>query len=224
MVVTKDWERVRYVSSSTHRTEVMYHLFETGPAQPSEIAEAIGRPLPHVSRSLAELRDEELVDLLVPEETQKGRIYGLTPDGRDIIWEVYRRDQDISYRFVEREEFPYDALLTYLIEHADDALRGVVSYTRDDIVGYVHQKEVLKEYTEEQINQAMTDMANEIFSEDFDKLADTVGRLKYSVQGFDRITVLRLNLKDQQQVLVSLYATYPLNLPTFAEACLDRLP
>jgi len=41
----------------------------------------------HVSRALRALRKRSLVDLLVPEERRKGRIYGITSEGRE-VWDL----------------------------------------------------------------------------------------------------------------------------------------
>lgn len=79
-----DWEEIGFVISSGYRIAVMRRLSE-GPATPSQIAEDSDRSISHISRALHSLRDRELVDLLVPEERKKGRIYDLTDRGR-AVW------------------------------------------------------------------------------------------------------------------------------------------
>jgi len=84
--MTDEWDVVGYVISSTHRTRVLGRLAD-GPATPTQIAENVDLSVTHVSRALRSLRDRELVELLVPEERQKGRVYGITTAGRE-IWSV----------------------------------------------------------------------------------------------------------------------------------------
>lgn len=84
--MTSDWEAIGYVVSSTYRVEVLDRLADS-PAPPSTIAEETDCAISHVSRALQDLRDRGLVDLLVPESRKKGRIYGITDEGRE-IWET----------------------------------------------------------------------------------------------------------------------------------------
>lgn len=81
--MSADWEVIGYVISSRYRVEVLQRLSDS-PAPPSTIAEDTGCAISHVSRALQDLRDQGLVDLLVPESRKKGRIYGITDAGRDI--------------------------------------------------------------------------------------------------------------------------------------------
>jgi DNA-binding transcriptional ArsR family regulator len=82
--MTEEWEEIGFVISSQYRVAVLRRLSE-GPATPSKIAEDIDRSDSHTSRALHDLRDHGLVELLVPEERRKGRIYGITDDGQ-VIW------------------------------------------------------------------------------------------------------------------------------------------
>ncbi|WP_276274850.1 hypothetical protein [Haladaptatus sp. QDMS2] len=203
---------------------MLYHLFEKGPALPSEISDSTDRPLPHISRSIAELRENNLVTLLVPEETQKGRLYGLTGDGKEIIWEVYRKNQDISFEFVDAAGFPYHDLLEYLLTNVDDELRGVVAYTQDGVSVYSHTPAVLEEYTNGQPTETITEVANEVLTDEREPATETVGDLNYTVQGYDELTLLRLPVADKQQVLVTFADSYQLRLPEVATQCRSYLP
>jgi len=84
--MSPDWDVVGYVISSEHRTVVLRRL-ATGPATPTQIASDVDLSVTHVSRALRSLRDRGLVELLVPEERRKGRVYGITGDGEE-IWSV----------------------------------------------------------------------------------------------------------------------------------------
>ncbi len=84
--MTPDWDVVGYVISSDHRTLVLGRLAE-GPATPTQIATDVDLAATHVSRALNSLRERDLVELLVPEERRKGRVYGITEKGSE-AWNV----------------------------------------------------------------------------------------------------------------------------------------
>jgi DNA-binding transcriptional ArsR family regulator len=84
--VTEDWDVVGYVISSDHRTVVLGRLAD-GPATPTQIASDVDLAATHVSRALNSLRDRDLVELLVPEERRKGRVYGITSKGAE-TWDL----------------------------------------------------------------------------------------------------------------------------------------
>lgn len=79
-----DWDEISYVISSQYRVEVLEQLAD-GPSTPSQIATTTDNSIAHVSRALGDLRDRELVDLLVSEERTKGRVYGTTEKG-ETVW------------------------------------------------------------------------------------------------------------------------------------------
>lgn len=81
--MTEVWEEIGFVISSQYRVAVLRRLSE-GPATPSQIAETADLSISHISRALHGLRERDLVELLVPEERKKGRIYGVTDHGRKI--------------------------------------------------------------------------------------------------------------------------------------------
>lgn len=78
-----DFDGAMFVDSSKYRTKTLIDLKER-PATPSEIAESSGQSQAHVSRALQELREEDMVELLVSEDRKKGRLYGITNDGEAI--------------------------------------------------------------------------------------------------------------------------------------------
>jgi len=75
------WEIVGLLTGSRQREVVVESLSDEGPATPSTLAERTGLAITHVSRVLSDLREVDAVELLVPEDTHKGRIYGLTDAG-----------------------------------------------------------------------------------------------------------------------------------------------
>jgi DNA-binding MarR family transcriptional regulator len=84
--MSADWDEVSYVISSSYRVKTLHRLADS-PATPSGIAEDTDCPIAHISRALQGLRERGLVDLLVSEDRQKGRVYGITDRG-DTIWKT----------------------------------------------------------------------------------------------------------------------------------------
>ena len=64
---------------------VMRRLAES-PAIPKEIKTDTDRPYSRVSDAIGDLRSEGLVELLVPDDQKKGRLYALTDRG-EAAWE-----------------------------------------------------------------------------------------------------------------------------------------
>lgn len=85
---SNEWDAVSYVISSRYRIETLERLAE-GPATPSLISDDRELSITHVSRALQELRELELVDLLVSEDRKKGRVYGATERGLS-VWETIK--------------------------------------------------------------------------------------------------------------------------------------
>jgi len=79
-----DWDTVGTVIASQYRREVLEAL-DDQPATPKRLATDLGHDIARVSRGLQELREDGLVELLVPEEKQKGRIYGSTEKGSEVL-------------------------------------------------------------------------------------------------------------------------------------------
>ncbi|WP_262175008.1 winged helix-turn-helix domain-containing protein [Haloarcula laminariae] len=87
-----DFDDASLVKSSTVREAVVDDLAD-GPATPSDIADACTHDISHVSRALREMRDADIVELLVSEERKKGRIYGLTDAGEAVVSFLDERGQ-----------------------------------------------------------------------------------------------------------------------------------
>lgn len=85
-------EDAAFIIRSPHRTEVIGRLAE-GNAIPSQIREDTGLEYSRVSDSLNSLRERGLVDLLVPDDTKRGRLYSITERGEK-SWE-YLIDQNM---------------------------------------------------------------------------------------------------------------------------------
>lgn len=80
-----DWDDIGFVISSSYRTAVIERLAES-PSTPSQISSDKDIAVAHVSRALNQLRERSMVDLLVPEDRKKGRVYRLSEKGA-ALWE-----------------------------------------------------------------------------------------------------------------------------------------
>jgi DNA-binding transcriptional ArsR family regulator len=80
----ESWDDASFVLASQYRVAVLDRLAR-GPAIPSQIATDTEISISHVSRALTDLRERSLGELLVSEERQKGRVYGLTDRGTEIV-------------------------------------------------------------------------------------------------------------------------------------------
>ncbi|MWV65401.1 MarR family transcriptional regulator [Halorubrum sp. JWXQ-INN 858] len=89
--MTDTWDRIGYVISSGSRTTVLARLADR-PATPSQIADEAGVAIGTVSTALSGLSDHGLVELLVPEDRRKGRVYGITSFGETVWTEIHRQD------------------------------------------------------------------------------------------------------------------------------------
>ncbi|MWV65469.1 ArsR family transcriptional regulator [Halorubrum sp. JWXQ-INN 858] len=82
--MSENWDDIGFVISSQYRVTVLSRL-AMGPSTPSQIADDEGIDIAAVSHALTSLRDRGFVELLVPEDRRKGRVYGITDDG-EAIW------------------------------------------------------------------------------------------------------------------------------------------
>jgi DNA-binding transcriptional ArsR family regulator len=130
------WDAAGYVASSRYRLAVCEYLSEKGPGLPSEIATETELAQPHVSRALSELRERDVVELLVPESQQKGRLYDLTHAGRVALDRLSRGRNAVDVEVVGREGFPYEGLVEYLEVSHGGVAQAVAAY--DGEVVFIH--------------------------------------------------------------------------------------
>lgn len=79
-----DYEDVAYVVASHYRLDTLQVLADS-PSTPSHIQDESGNDISHVSKALRELRGRGLAELLVPEDTSKGRIHDITHAGQQVL-------------------------------------------------------------------------------------------------------------------------------------------
>jgi len=70
-----------YILRSPHRTKVIQKLAE-GPAIPAQIKEDTNQEYSRISEALSTLENQDLVELLVDEDTERGRMYEITERGK----------------------------------------------------------------------------------------------------------------------------------------------
>ena len=74
---------VDYVKRSQYRSKILKSLADDV-KMPSQIAKDTGIVQNHISNSLRQLKEHELVECINP-EARKGRLYRLTEKGEDIV-------------------------------------------------------------------------------------------------------------------------------------------
>jgi DNA-binding transcriptional ArsR family regulator len=89
--MTDDWDEIGFIISSKYRIRVLKRLVE-GPATPSKISEDEDISIASVSHALKQLRERDLVELLVDEDRRKGRVYGITERGERLWTEIRNRE------------------------------------------------------------------------------------------------------------------------------------
>jgi len=76
------WELLSFVLRSKQRVKIIKFLDR--PSTPNQISSGTGLAISHVSRSLAEFRERGIVKLMNP-KAKMGRIYVLTPKGKNVL-------------------------------------------------------------------------------------------------------------------------------------------
>lgn len=77
-----DWDVYGKIVASEYRQQVIHSVYDR-PKTPTQIANEINKHQSHVSKTLRELVDFNLVECLNPNAT-KGRLYSLTEEGEKI--------------------------------------------------------------------------------------------------------------------------------------------
>lgn len=74
-----------WVVVSPHRLKVLRRL-RKGNAIPAQIREDTGQEYSRISEAANSLRERGLIELVVPDDTKRGRLYSLTESGEE-AWE-----------------------------------------------------------------------------------------------------------------------------------------
>ncbi|MFA5930899.1 MAG: ArsR family transcriptional regulator [archaeon] len=67
-----NWEEIAFIKASKYRKQILDSLSE--PKTPTELAKITGQNISHISRTLKELQERELIKCLTP-NLRKGRLY-----------------------------------------------------------------------------------------------------------------------------------------------------
>lgn len=78
-------EDAAFVVTSPHRTKVLRRLTR-GNAIPAQIREDTGQEYSRISEAANSLRERNLIELVVPDDTKRGRLYSITERGTE-AWE-----------------------------------------------------------------------------------------------------------------------------------------
>jgi len=81
-----NWRLISFVTSSTLRFKVLIEL-NKGEEIPSKLSDEIKAPISHVSKTLSELEQENLIKCLTPSR-RKGRFYAISPLGKEVLSEI----------------------------------------------------------------------------------------------------------------------------------------
>ncbi|SFR42240.1 helix-turn-helix domain-containing protein [Halogeometricum limi] len=221
--MTDSWDTAGYIASSRYRASVCEFLDDEGPELPSRIASQLGLAQPHVSRALSELRDRGVVELLVPESQQKGRLYGLTREGEAALVKLQGEAASVSVSFVGADAFPYMPLVEFLQAEHPDNFRLAAARDGDDSNVFVASESVRETYDEESLSNVIAAIRAGDATID-DKLEELpTGEGEFVVRGFEQSMLFRLRMDADAEVLVSLERDADVHVASFADACRSRI-
>ncbi|POG54842.1 winged helix-turn-helix domain-containing protein [Haloferax marisrubri] len=215
--MTETWDSAGYIASSRYRLAVCRYLSEHGSGLPSRIAAETDLAQPHVSRALSELRERGIVELLVPESQQKGRLYGLTDLG-ELAYERVALDQEADVTVVDDGEFPAPELSSELQDAYGDALRAIAwcEPVRTQIRFF--EQSLLDRYDENTVKTLVATLTNE---EAIDQpLEDLpIGGPELVAFAIDDALIVRVPIDDGVKLLVSLDAAIDVTLSELRDSC-----
>lgn len=216
--MSETWDAAGYIASSRYRLAVCKLLSREGPDLPSRIAEELDLAQPHVSRALSELRERDIVELLVPESQQKGRLYGLTSEGEAALTRL--RGQAVNVEFVDESRFPHESLLEYLLDAHESEFRLAISHDEDRTDVYFAADAAERTHDEESISRLVASLEADD-PNGFDSSA--VGPTQFVVRGLERATVVHLSTDRDEDVYLSLERGTDVSVESFVENCQAHL-
>lgn len=199
--MTEAWDSAGYIASSRYRLAVCEYLAEHGSGLPSRIAAETELAQPHVSRALSELRERDIVELLVPESQQKGRLYGLTDLG-ELAYDRVALDQSADVNVVDERDFPARSLIDELRESYRDHLRAVAWCETDEAWVHFFLEELARRYDDETLKTTVSTFTDDEALEV--SLGDSpAGEPVYVAIGLQDALVIRVRPVEDVEILVS---------------------
>lgn len=212
------WEAASYILSSSYRQRVVSRLAGAGPATTSRLAEQTGISQPHVSRALRELQAEGIVELLVPEERKRGRIYGLTETGERCHRLVDDGADQLAWEIRPPENETEESIVDLLREDASGALRSVGTHGEEAMELFYVREDLRESYSEEDVERLLR-----IWTEDDADLQPRVaGDLSYQFRGYDAFTLLQV-YADERVLTATFDPGFVPGIRDLAEECMGTL-
>ncbi|ELZ26500.1 hypothetical protein C474_20169 [Halogeometricum pallidum JCM 14848] len=223
--MTDSWDTAGYIASSRYRASVCEFLEGEGPELPSRIASELELAQPHVSRALSELRERGVVELLVPESQQKGRLYGLTRRGRTALVRLHGESESgsVSVTFVEEKAFPYPPLVDFLAAEYPDTFRVALVREGDDSDVFVANEEVREACDSNSLSTVIGALSAGDATVDEQLERTDADDERFVVRGFEHSLWIRLPVSEDIEVFVSLDRNAEVNVNSFVDACRRRL-
>lgn len=81
-----DFEELGWIKASQYRQDILIEL-DNKPKTPKDISQNTDYYLSHVSKTLKELSEHDLVECVTPDR-RKGRLYKITEEGEEIAGEL----------------------------------------------------------------------------------------------------------------------------------------
>lgn len=214
------WDDTSYVLSSKYRQDTMLVLAEDGPSTPSEIAAATGRAQPHISRALGELRDRDVVELLVPDDQRQGRYYALSAHGQSVWDEVLEEDPPARLEVADPAESQYADLIQFVMDYCSTDLQGVGVTVENRHTLYYMRDDIRDLYSEMDHAEFVTEWMAEL-RKYRRSLLEEENRIKYEVRWYENTAILRL-FDDENLFTVSIDGATDMDISRFAAECYER--
>ena len=196
--MTDKWDAAGYVASSRYRQTVCEYLDEHGPGLPSGIASETGLAQPHVSRALTELRERDVVELLVPESQQKGRLYDLTRIGETALDRLRNGRTSVDVEVVDKSSFPHETVLDYLEANHPTSVLAVATFDGD--VASIH---FFDDETQDREQTVIPRLWQASGTEDA-LTTESAGRHEFTVYGLEKLTLVDVPVGEELHLGVSL--------------------
>ncbi|GAB6861507.1 ArsR family transcriptional regulator [Haloplanus litoreus] len=203
-----------YVLRSTYRMDVIQSLSQAGQLTPTSIAQKTGIRQPHVSRTLSELREKDLVSLAVPEDQHKGRLYELTEFGE----EIRAKTNQITWQNdIANIPSTHREIVAYLHQRLGEKVTGVGYYDGGTVSMYYFHDQMRNTFSEEQLVKSSETLIKE-FSHTDTKAAEIVGELRYEVQSFTELNRIVI-YSDGGFLMIGLQSECQFEYPSLIEEC-----